>query len=64
MSTHATPTLSLRGIGASPGVAVGHAFVMDRATDVATEPGLDTSARTSAILEPVLELFSARRRAS
>jgi phosphoenolpyruvate-protein phosphotransferase (PTS system enzyme I) len=30
VSTHATPTLSLRGIGASPGVAVGHAFVLDR----------------------------------
>ncbi|MBI3180541.1 MAG: phosphoenolpyruvate--protein phosphotransferase [Myxococcales bacterium] len=30
MSIHATPTLSLQGIGASPGVAVGHAFVLDR----------------------------------
>lgn len=30
MSTHATPTLSLHGIGASPGVAVGKAFVVDR----------------------------------
>ncbi len=30
MSTQATPTLSLKGIGASPGVAVGHAFVIDR----------------------------------
>src|SRR4051812_12836139 len=30
MSTHATPTLSLKGIGASPGVAVGHAFIVDR----------------------------------
>ena len=30
MSTQATPTLSLKGIGASPGVAVGHAFVLDR----------------------------------
>ncbi len=30
MSTHATPTLSFQGIGASPGVAVGKAFVLDR----------------------------------
>src|SRR4051812_25738997 len=30
MSTQATPTLSLKGIGASPGVAVGHALVLDR----------------------------------
>jgi phosphotransferase system enzyme I (PtsI) len=30
VSTQATPTLSLKGIGASPGVAVGHAFVLDR----------------------------------
>lgn len=30
MSTQATPTLSLKGIGASPGVAVGHAFILDR----------------------------------
>ena len=30
MSTQATPTLSFRAIGASPGVAVGHAFIIDR----------------------------------
>ena len=30
MSTQATPTLSLKGIGASPGIAVGQAFVLDR----------------------------------
>jgi phosphotransferase system enzyme I (PtsI) len=30
MSTQATPTLSFQGIGASPGVALGHAFVVDR----------------------------------
>lgn len=30
MSTQATPTLNLKGIGASPGVAVGHAFILDR----------------------------------
>ncbi|HZA13427.1 MAG TPA: phosphoenolpyruvate--protein phosphotransferase [Myxococcaceae bacterium] len=30
MSTQATPTLSLKGIGASPGIAVGHAFLLDR----------------------------------
>lgn len=30
MSTQATPTLSFKGIGASPGVAVGHAFLLDR----------------------------------
>jgi phosphoenolpyruvate-protein phosphotransferase (PTS system enzyme I) len=30
VSTQATPTLSLKGIGASPGVAVGHAFLLDR----------------------------------
>src|SRR4051794_13066729 len=30
MSSQATPTLSLKGIGASPGVAVGHALVLDR----------------------------------
>ncbi len=30
MSTQATPTLSLKGIGASPGVAVGHAYILDR----------------------------------
>jgi phosphotransferase system enzyme I (PtsI) len=30
VSTQATPTLSLKGIGASPGVAVGHAFILDR----------------------------------
>ncbi len=30
MSTQATPTLSLKGIGVSPGVAVGHAFLLDR----------------------------------
>ncbi len=30
MSTQATPTLSLQGIGASPGVAVGRAYVLDR----------------------------------
>jgi phosphotransferase system enzyme I (PtsI) len=30
MSTHATPTLSFRGIGASPGVVVGQAFLIDR----------------------------------
>src|SRR3954452_21234096 len=30
MSTQATPTLSLKGIGASPGVAVGRAFLLDR----------------------------------
>ena len=30
MSTQAYPTLSIQGIGASPGVAVGHAFVLDR----------------------------------
>jgi phosphotransferase system enzyme I (PtsI) len=30
MSTQATPTLSFRGIGASPGVAVGQAFLLDR----------------------------------
>jgi hypothetical protein len=41
-----------------------HAFVMDRAADVDAEPGLDRTARTSAILEPLMELFSARRRAS
>lgn len=29
MSKQATPTLSLKGIGASPGVAVGRAFVLD-----------------------------------
>jgi uncharacterized protein (DUF58 family) len=41
-----------------------HAFVMDRAADPVTDPGGDTAARTSAILEPLMELFSARRRAS
>lgn len=30
MSSHGTPTLSIKGIGASPGVAVGHAFILDR----------------------------------
>jgi phosphotransferase system enzyme I (PtsI) len=30
VSTPGTPTLSLKGIGASPGVAVGHAFILDR----------------------------------
>jgi phosphotransferase system enzyme I (PtsI) len=30
VSTQATPTLSLKGIGASPGIAVGHAFLLDR----------------------------------
>jgi phosphoenolpyruvate-protein phosphotransferase (PTS system enzyme I) len=30
VSTQATPTLSLKGIGASPGVAVGRAFLLDR----------------------------------
>ncbi len=30
MSIQATPTLSLKGIGASPGVAVGRAFLLDR----------------------------------
>ncbi len=30
MSSQATPTLNLKGIGASPGVAVGHAFILDR----------------------------------
>jgi phosphoenolpyruvate-protein phosphotransferase (PTS system enzyme I) len=30
MSVQATPTLSLKGIGASPGVAVGRAFLLDR----------------------------------
>ena len=30
MSSQATPTLRLMGIGASPGVAVGHAFILDR----------------------------------
>lgn len=30
MSSQATPTLNLKGIGASPGVAVGHAFLLDR----------------------------------
>ena len=30
MSTQATPTLSFKGIGASPGVAVGLAFLLDR----------------------------------
>ncbi|SEM66282.1 phosphoenolpyruvate--protein phosphotransferase [Stigmatella aurantiaca] len=30
MSTQATPTLSLKGIGASPGVTVGNAFILDR----------------------------------
>jgi phosphoenolpyruvate-protein phosphotransferase (PTS system enzyme I) len=30
VSTQATPTLNLKGIGASPGVAVGHAFILDR----------------------------------
>jgi len=30
MSTQATPTLSFKGIGASPGVAMGAAFVLDR----------------------------------
>ena len=30
MSSQATPTLSLKGIGASPGVAVGHAYILDR----------------------------------
>jgi phosphotransferase system enzyme I (PtsI) len=30
MSVQATPTLSINAIGASPGIAVGHAFVVDR----------------------------------
>jgi phosphotransferase system enzyme I (PtsI) len=30
VSSQATPTLNLKGIGASPGVAVGHAFILDR----------------------------------
>ncbi len=30
MSSQASPTLSLKGIGASPGVAVGHAYILDR----------------------------------
>ncbi|WP_224361466.1 phosphoenolpyruvate--protein phosphotransferase [Hyalangium versicolor] len=30
MSTPGTPTLNLKGIGASPGVGVGHAFILDR----------------------------------
>ncbi|WP_309887862.1 phosphoenolpyruvate--protein phosphotransferase [Archangium sp.] len=30
MSSQATPTLNLKGIGASPGIAVGHAFILDR----------------------------------
>jgi len=30
MSSQATPTLSIKGIGASPGVAVGRAFLLDR----------------------------------
>ncbi|HEX8818616.1 MAG TPA: phosphoenolpyruvate--protein phosphotransferase [Archangium sp.] len=30
MSSQATPTLNLKGIGASPGVAVGHAYILDR----------------------------------
>jgi phosphoenolpyruvate-protein phosphotransferase (PTS system enzyme I) len=30
VSTPGTPTLNLKGIGASPGVAVGHAFILDR----------------------------------
>lgn len=30
MSTQATPTLSYKGIGASPGIAMGSAFVLDR----------------------------------
>lgn len=30
MSSPGTPTLNLKGIGASPGVGVGHAFILDR----------------------------------
>jgi phosphotransferase system enzyme I (PtsI) len=30
MSTQATPTLALKGLGASPGIALGRAFVVDR----------------------------------
>src|SRR5688572_20425675 len=30
MSPSSTPTLTFKGIGASPGIAVGHAFVIDR----------------------------------
>ena len=30
MSTQANPTMNFKGIGASPGVAVGHAFILDR----------------------------------
>ncbi|MCI0569390.1 MAG: phosphoenolpyruvate--protein phosphotransferase [Myxococcaceae bacterium] len=30
MSTQANPTLTFKGIGASPGVALGHAYVLDR----------------------------------
>ncbi len=30
MTTPGTPTLNLKGIGASPGVAVGYAFILDR----------------------------------
>src|SRR4051812_30998050 len=30
MSTQATPTLTFQGIGASPGIGVGTAFVIDR----------------------------------
>ncbi|EPX61460.1 Phosphoenolpyruvate-protein phosphotransferase of PTS system [Cystobacter fuscus DSM 2262] len=30
VSSQASPTLSLKGIGASPGVAVGHAYILDR----------------------------------
>jgi len=37
---------------------------MDRAADAVAEAGQDHAARTSAILEPLMELFSARRRAS
>jgi hypothetical protein len=41
-----------------------HAFVTDRTKSLPAEDAVDEMSRTSAVLEPLMELFSARRRAS
>jgi uncharacterized protein (DUF58 family) len=41
-----------------------HAFVMDRPASPLAEPGRHTPGGSGALLEPLMELFSARRRAS
>ncbi|MDH4063293.1 MAG: DUF58 domain-containing protein [Acidobacteriota bacterium] len=46
------------------GAGMEHAFVTDRPASPLAEPGRHTPAGTGALLEPLIELFSARRRAS